>query len=63
MASDGEVESLNRQLHNLRANLYLIDERISEFVEPSKVPLQYVRDKRKVEERCEEASTDASRNG
>lgn len=63
MGSNGDVESLNRQLHNLRDNLRLIDERISEFVEPSKVPLQYVRDKRKVEEQCEKASTDASRNG
>lgn len=46
-----DIGSLKRQIENLQDNLRLIEERISKFVVPSKVPLQLVKDKRELEEK------------
>jgi len=46
-----DIDSLKRQIENLQDNLRLIEERISESVVPSKVPLQLVKDKRELEEK------------
>jgi len=46
-----DIDSLKRQIENLQENLRLIEERISEFVVPSKVPLQLVKDKRELEKK------------
>ena len=46
-----DIDSLKRQIENLQDNLRLINEKISEFVAPSNVPLQLGKDKRKLEEK------------
>lgn len=46
-----DIGSLKRQIENLQKNLRLIEERISEFVVPSTVPLQLVKDKRELKEK------------
>lgn len=51
MISYKDRDSLKRQLGNLRDNLRLINDRISEFVEPSQVPLQLKREKQETEAR------------
>ena len=50
MSSNTEIESLNRQLQNLRDNLRLIDERMSEYVLRTEIPLQLIKEKREAEE-------------
>ncbi|MCX6032664.1 MAG: hypothetical protein NT169_25685 [Chloroflexi bacterium] len=49
-----EQASLQRQLVGLRENLRLIEERMSEFVEFTAVPLQLVKNKRQTEARIAE---------
>ena len=44
-----EVTSFRRRLANLRENLLLIDERMSEFVEFISIPLQLIKNKRQIE--------------
>ncbi len=51
---DEERASLMRQLDELRSNLRLIEERMSEYVELSQIPLQLVKDKRQTEARIAE---------
>jgi tetratricopeptide (TPR) repeat protein len=48
------VESLRKQLAELEENLRLIQEREAEHVLPSEIPLQLIKDKRKVEARITE---------
>ncbi len=47
----GEIEALQRELSQARENLTLIRERISEYVLSTGVPLQLVKEKRRLEER------------
>ena len=47
--SEAQIANWRVQWQNYRENLLLIEERISEFVEFSEVPLQLVRNKRKTE--------------
>lgn len=47
----GEVEALQRELSQARENLTLIRERMSEYVLSTDVPLQLVKEKRRLEER------------
>jgi hypothetical protein len=49
-----EAESLRRQLAEARANLRLIEERASEYVLGTDVPLQLVKERRRLEERIAE---------
>lgn len=44
-----EVPSLQRQLTNYRENLLLIEERMSEYVEFTQIPLQLIRNRRLTE--------------
>lgn len=46
-----EVDSLRRQLDELRANLRLIEERKAEYVESTGIPLQLVKEERQLRER------------
>lgn len=48
------LESKKRQLDNLRANLRLIEERKAEFVFESDIPLQLIREERRLEGRIAE---------
>ena len=47
--SDAQLDSWRVQWENYRANLILIEERMSEYVESTDIPLQLVRGKRQVE--------------
>jgi hypothetical protein len=47
----GEVESLKRQLKEAQENLALIEERMSEYVLSTDVPLQLIKEERRLESR------------
>jgi len=47
----GDVASLRRQLAEARANLRLIEERTAEYVLSTDVPLQLVKEKRRLQQR------------
>jgi|GEM_PF-5918598 len=49
-----QVETWRRKLRNYRENLLLIEERMSEYVEFTDIPLQLVRNKRQIEARIAE---------
>jgi hypothetical protein len=49
-----ERASLERQLAELRENLRLVEERKSEFVEETEVPLQLIKNERRLRERVAE---------
>ncbi len=49
-----QVETWRRMLRNYRENLLLIEERMSEYVEFTDIPLQLVRNKRQIEARIAE---------
>ena len=46
-----ERESLEKQRANLLESLHLIDERIAQFVSPTDVPLQLLRDQQSLKQR------------
>jgi len=48
------LESLRRQLAEARENLLLIQERKTEFVEETRIPLDLIKDERRTEKRIEE---------
>jgi len=47
-------EALHKQIENLERNLQLIQERKTEFVLPSEIPLQLIRDERETQQRLAE---------
>lgn len=51
---DARAASLRRQLANYRENLLLIEERMSEYVEFTAVPLQLIKEKRRTEAQIDE---------
>ncbi|MCP4351843.1 MAG: AAA family ATPase [Desulfobacterales bacterium] len=50
--SDSRNKSLQKQIQNLKANLLLLEERISQYL-PSEVPLQLIIDKKEIENQIE----------
>lgn len=50
-AEPAEIASLQRQLTLYRENLSLIEERMSEYVESTSIPLQLIRNKQRTEQR------------
>lgn len=52
-----ERKTLQRQLENYEENLRLIEERISEFVEATDVPLTLLRNKKRIQEKIETLRT------
>ncbi|MDE5102469.1 MAG: hypothetical protein O4807_05635, partial [Trichodesmium sp. St19_bin2] len=46
-----EIESIEKQINNTENNLRLTEERISEYPEPTSVPLELIKNKRKLETR------------
>ena len=49
-----EIESIEKQINNTKKSLFLTEERISEYPEPTSVPLKYIKNKRKLETRLKE---------
>ena len=46
-----EIQSLQQQLASLRENLRLVDERKAQYVEENEIPLQLVKNEKKLRER------------
>jgi hypothetical protein len=53
MKSESETESLKRRLDEAKKNLQLVRERKSEFVQQADVPLQLIKDERRLEQEIE----------
>ncbi|MDE5097948.1 MAG: hypothetical protein O4861_06190, partial [Trichodesmium sp. St16_bin4-tuft] len=49
-----EIESIEKQINNTENNLRLTEEKISEYLEPTSVPLKDIKNKRKLETRLKE---------
>ena len=49
-----DIESIEEQINNTKKNLLLTEERISEYPEPTSVPLKDIKNKRKLETRLKE---------
>ena len=54
MTAESEIKSLKRQLEEARKNMMLIDERMSEFIEETKIPLQLKKDRQRWEQKIKE---------
>ncbi|MBZ0098024.1 MAG: hypothetical protein K8F30_03020, partial [Taibaiella sp.] len=52
--SDKRVAAWRRMLASLRANLFLIDERMSEYVDYTAIPLDLVKNRQRIEARIAE---------
>jgi hypothetical protein len=52
------IESIERQIEDINANIELIEERISEYVESSDIPLQLVKEHRNAQARLDELRTE-----
>jgi hypothetical protein len=53
MKLGGETESLKRRLDETKENLRLVRERMSEFVQQADIPLQLIKDERRLEQEIE----------
>jgi len=61
MAAESEARSLKCRLAEAEGNLQLIRERMSEFVEPTEIPLRFIKEKRRLEQEIEELRTQLAR--